>query len=96
MDVRDVVVRLSAEASSCPRADLQTGIGALPITCSLFPGLERRGLEADHSQSNAEIKNEWICTSTTPYSFMLCTGTTDLFLLRNYIAVVISTLVCSR
>jgi len=76
MVVRDVVVRLSAEASSCPRADRQTGTGALTITCSLFPGLERQGLEADHSHSNAETWNEWRCTSTTPYGFMLCAGTT--------------------
>jgi len=47
----DVVVRLPAEASNCPRVDRQPGTGALPITCSLFPGIE---LEADHSHSNAE------------------------------------------
>ena len=25
--------------------------------------------------SSADIKNAWICVSTTPYAFMLCTGT---------------------
>jgi hypothetical protein len=77
MDVREVVVRLPAKASSCPRADRQTGTGA---------GDRAAGLEADQSRSNAEIKNEWRCTSITQYGFMLCTGTTYLFLLRNYIA----------
>jgi hypothetical protein len=96
MDVRDAVIRLPAEANSCPRADRQTVTGALPITCSLFPGIERRGLEAGYSHSNAEIKHEWRCISTTPYGFMLRTWTTYLCLLRNYITVVISTLVCSR
>ena len=63
----------------------QTGIGAWPITCSLSPEIKRRGLEADHSHSNAEIKNEWRCISTTPYGFMPCVETTYRFLLRNYI-----------
>jgi hypothetical protein len=32
-----------------------------------FPGVERPGSESDHSPpSNAEVKNEWSCTSITP------------------------------
>jgi hypothetical protein len=32
-----------------------------------FPGVKRPGRESDHSPtSSAEVKNEWICTSTHP------------------------------
>lgn len=43
-----------------------------------FPlGLKGLVREADHSPaSNAEVENEWRCTSTPPYDFMSCTGTT--------------------
>jgi hypothetical protein len=35
----------------------------------LCPGVNRQGLEADHSY-NAEVKKTWIYTSTPPYAFM--------------------------
>jgi hypothetical protein len=39
-------------------------------------GLKQMGHEVDHSPlSNAEVKNEWCCTSTAPYAFVGCTGT---------------------
>jgi hypothetical protein len=38
---------------------------------ALYPGLKRRGREADHSPpSSAEVKNEWGYTITSPYVFM--------------------------
>jgi hypothetical protein len=37
---------------------------------------------ADHSPpSNVEVKNEWFHTSTPPYIFLTCTGTTLTFIL---------------
>jgi hypothetical protein len=37
--------------------------------------------EAHHAPPNAEVKNEWIHTSTPLYIFMVCTGTTLTFIL---------------
>jgi hypothetical protein len=37
---------------------------------ALSPGVKRPGREADHSPTNAEVKNMWIYTSTPPYAFM--------------------------
>jgi hypothetical protein len=37
-----------------------------------FPGLKRKGREADHWPStSAEVTKMWICTSTPPYAFTL-------------------------
>jgi hypothetical protein len=38
---------------------------------TLFPGVKRPGLEADHSPpASAEVKKTWLYTSTPPYAFM--------------------------
>jgi hypothetical protein len=38
---------------------------------SSFPWVKRPGREADHSPPiSAEVKNTWICISTTPYVFI--------------------------
>ena len=43
----------------------------------LSPGLKRNGCYVDHSPlSRAEVKNEWGCTSTPAFSFMVWTGAT--------------------
>jgi len=89
---RDSITGRGKQLSSCRSADRHWRPANNLFT---VPGTERRGLEAGYSHSNAEIKNEWRCTSTTPCGFMLRTWTTYLCLLRNYTTVVISTLVCS-
>jgi hypothetical protein len=49
-----------------------------------FLGVKRQRCEVDHSPpSSAEVRNEWSYTSTPPYIFMACIGTT--FLLRLYV-----------
>jgi hypothetical protein len=46
------------------------------ILRTLPPRVRRSGHEADHSPpSSAEIENDWSCTSTAAYVFMVCRGT---------------------
>lgn len=43
-----------------------------------FLGVQWLGCETDHSPpSNLKAGNEWGYTSTSPYAFMVCTGTTS-------------------
>ena len=66
---------------------IQTGWGASPasyftdarnVTLVVKPLFD----DTDHSPpSNVEVKNEWFHTSTPPYIFMACTGTTLTFIL---------------
>ena len=45
-------------------------------TWSSFPRPKRPGRDRDHSlPSSADIKNEWSCTFSSPYSFTGCSGT---------------------
>jgi hypothetical protein len=49
----------------------KTGSGAQMFSGGTFLGVERLGLEADHSlPSSVEVKNAWSYTSTPPYAFM--------------------------
>jgi hypothetical protein len=55
---------------------VQTGSGVHPTSYKMgnggsFPGVKRKGREADHSPpASAEVKKMWIYTSTPPYVFM--------------------------
>jgi hypothetical protein len=41
------------------------------VTGAFTPGVDRPGLEADHSPpTSAKVKNMWMYTSTPPYAFM--------------------------
>jgi hypothetical protein len=44
----------------------------------LSPGVNGPRREADHTPSSTKVKNEWSYTSTPPYAFIPCTGTTPL------------------
>jgi hypothetical protein len=46
----------------------------------ISPPVSRPRREAHHTPCSADVKNEWRCTSTPPYVFMACTGTTLLHL----------------
>jgi hypothetical protein len=42
------------------------------VTWGSFPGVKRRGREADHSPpASTEVKKMWIYTSIPPYAFLL-------------------------
>jgi hypothetical protein len=63
---------------------IQTGSGAHPASYSmamrggaLFPRIKRPGREAEYSHpSRADVKAVCSCTSTVPFAFKACTGTT--------------------
>ena len=61
--------------------NVHTGTGARPVSYSTergdcFPVGKAASCEADLSPpTSAEVKNEWIYTSTPPYAFMAGTGT---------------------
>jgi len=44
---------------------------------------------------SAEIRNEWSYTSTPPYAFMACTGTT-LVLVKNFQCYFFLVMICSN
>jgi hypothetical protein len=53
---------------------VQLPIHWVPVTFSL--AVKRPGCGAHHSPpSGVEVENAWSCTSTLPYAFMMCTGT---------------------
>ena len=54
--------------------------------CAILPTVQwlqtalRSGREADHmSLSGAEFKNDWMCTSISPYALMPCTDATFIY-----------------
>ena len=48
-------------------------------------GVKRQGHELEHSSpSSAEVKNEWIYTSTLSYAFIVCTRTVLPFPLKDF------------
>lgn len=72
------------ERGFCYLPRVQTASEAHPAFClmcaggeDVSPRVKRLGQESNHSpQCNAEIKNEWHCTSSPPYAFMVCTWIT--------------------
>jgi hypothetical protein len=50
---------------------VQTGFGAHTASYPPGEGVERKGLESDHTPpTSAEVKQMWIYISTFPYAFM--------------------------
>jgi hypothetical protein len=48
------------------------------VQTHISPSVKQLRCEADHSRpSGVKVKNGWSCTSTPPYAFMACRGTSS-------------------
>jgi len=81
--------RAGQQRSWCHRRQVdQTGSVGLASSYAVDRGAPSAGLEwprreSGYSQSNAEIENEWSCTSTNPYAITAGTKTPLLFKLLH-------------